>query len=69
MRCAADPTERRDLSAEHPEKVAELERALTAHDAEQEPSSWLPSISTAKTIDKDLSVPEAADDEYIYWSN
>ncbi len=64
-----DPTERRDLSAEYPEKVAALERALAAHDAEQAPSIWLPSISTAKTIDKDLSVPESADDEYIYWSN
>jgi hypothetical protein len=29
----------------------------------------LPSISRAITIDKDLTVPEAADDEYIYWSN
>jgi uncharacterized sulfatase len=64
-----DPTEQRDLSAEHPEKVAELVRALAAHDAEQAPSIWLSSISRAKTIDKDLSVPEAADDEYIYWSN
>jgi uncharacterized sulfatase len=65
----ADPTEQRDVSAEHPEKVAALKRALAAHDAEQEPSSWLPSISRAITIDKDLTVPEAADDEYIYWSN
>jgi|GEM_PF-5307317 len=65
----ADPTEQRDLSAEHPENVAALERALAAHDAEQKPSIWLPSIATAKTIDKDLSVPEAADDEHIYWSN
>jgi len=29
----------------------------------------LPSLPTAKTIDKELSVPETADDEYGYWSN
>ena len=64
-----DPTEQRDLSAKHPKRVAALERALAAHDAEQDPSSWLPSISSAKTIDEDRSVPEAADDEAIYGSN
>lgn len=56
--------ERERPARQHPEKVAELEQELAAHDAEQEPS-----ISRAVTIDKDLSVPEAADDEYIYWSN
>lgn len=65
----ADPTEQRDVSAQHPAKVAELERALAAHTAEQQPSIWMPSISRPVTIDKHLAVPEAVEDEYIYWSN
>ncbi len=65
----ADPTEQKDLSAERPEKLAELEQALAAHNAEQIPSRWPSQGSFAINIDKDLSVPDAPDDEYIYWSN
>ena len=65
----ADPTEQRDLSAERPDKVAELQAALAAHDAEQAPPAWPSQVSFAVSIDKDLSLPEAPDDEYIYWSN
>ena len=64
-----DPNERRDLSAERPAKLAELERALAAHNAEQLPSQWPSGGSFAINIDKDLSIPDAPDDEYIYWSN
>ncbi len=65
----ADPTEQRDLSAERPDKLVELEAALAAHDAEQPPSAWPSQVSFAVSIDKDLSLPEALDDEHIYWSN
>jgi len=65
----ADPTEQNDLSAERPEKLAELEKALAAHNAEQLPSRWPSQGSFAINIDKDLSIPDAPDDEYIYWSN
>ena len=65
----ADPTEQRDLSAERPDKVAELQAALAAHDAEQAPPAWPSQVSFAVSVDKDLSLPEAPDDEYIYWSN
>ena len=34
--------------------MAAHERALATHDAEQQPSSWLPSISGAITIDNTL---------------
>ena len=64
-----DPTEQHDLSASHPEKLAELQAALAAHMAEQEPSAWPSQGSFAINVDKDLSVPDAPDDEYIYWSN
>ncbi|MDG2305070.1 MAG: sulfatase-like hydrolase/transferase [Candidatus Binatia bacterium] len=65
----SDPTEQHDLSAERPEKLAELQVALAAHNAEQQPSRWPSGGSFAINIDKDLSIPDAADDEYIYWSN
>jgi arylsulfatase A-like enzyme len=65
----ADPTEQHDLSAERPEKLAELLAALAAHNAEQAPPAWPRQITTPVNIDKDLSLPDAPDDEYIYWSN
>ncbi len=65
----SDPYERNDLSAERPDKLAELETALAAHNAEQAPPAWPAQISTSINIDKDLSQPDAPDDEYVYWSN
>jgi uncharacterized sulfatase len=65
----ADPTEQHDLSAERPEKLAELKAALAAHNAEQAPPAWPSQISVPINIDKDLTEPDAPDDEYIYWSN
>lgn len=65
----ADPSEQRDLSAERPEKLAELQAALAAHNAEQVPPLWPSQISVPINIDKDLTQPDAPDDEYIYWSN
>jgi len=64
-----DPAESVDLSARHPEKVAELKTALAAHNAAQMPSMWPSQGSLPINIDKDLSEPDAQDDEYIYWSN
>ena len=64
-----DPTEQNDLSESNPEKLAEIEAALAAHLAEQEPSAWPSRGSFAINLDKDLSIPDAEDDEYIYWSN
>ena len=48
---------------------AELEAALAVYNAEQAPSMWPGAGSFAINIDKDLSIPDAPDDEYIYWSN
>jgi uncharacterized sulfatase len=64
-----DPTEQNDLSAQRPDKLAELQAALAAHNAEQAAPLWPSRASFAINIDKDLSVPDAPDDEYIYWSN
>jgi uncharacterized sulfatase len=65
----SDPNERLDLSQKRPEKLAELKAALAAHNAEQMPSRWPSQAAFSINIDKDLSIPDAPDDEYIYWSN
>lgn len=65
----ADPTEQRDLSAERPDKLAQLQAALAQHNAEQGAPLWSSQASVPINIDKDLSQPDAPDDEYIYWSN
>jgi arylsulfatase A-like enzyme len=64
-----DPNEQRDLSEEPPEKLAELQAALAAFNAEQAEPAWPSQISVPINIDKDLTQPDAPDDEYIYWSN
>ena len=66
---SVDPNERRDLSQERPEKLAELQAALAAYNAEQAPPAWPARISTPINIDKDLTQADSPDDEYIYWSN
>ncbi len=65
----SDPTERRDLSREQPEKLAQLQAALARHNSQQAPSAWPSQASVPINIDKDLSQPDAPDDAYIYWSN
>jgi arylsulfatase A-like enzyme len=64
-----DPTERNNLAELHPDKVKELMAALNAHNAEQAPPAWQALIANPVNIDKDLSQPDAEDDEYVYWSN
>jgi len=64
-----DPTEQNDLSQARPDKVAELQAALAAHNADQPPPAWSAQASMPINLDKDLSRTDAPDDEYIYWSN
>jgi arylsulfatase A-like enzyme len=66
---SVDPNEQHDLSKERPEKLAELQAALAAHNAEQAPPAWPSRLSMPINIDKDLTYPDSPDDEYIYWSN
>ncbi len=64
-----DPTERHDLAAERPDKVAEIRAEIDAHNLTQQPPAW-PSVADMPiNIDKDTSIADAPDDEYIYWSN
>ncbi|MBY6191100.1 sulfatase-like hydrolase/transferase [Microbulbifer agarilyticus] len=66
---AADPTEQRDLSAEQPEKVAELEALLAAHNAEQVPPAWPSAMQAPILIDKTTNEVTEAGDTYLYWPN
>jgi arylsulfatase A-like enzyme len=66
---SADPTEQHDLSMKRPEKLAELLAALAAHNAMQAAPLWASQISVSTNIDKDVTRPDAPDDDYIYWSN
>jgi uncharacterized sulfatase len=65
----SDPTERTNLAAREPERVAEMRRALAAHDAEQVESAWPSLAELPVNVDKTLAEPDAPDDEYIYWPN
>jgi arylsulfatase A-like enzyme len=64
-----DPTEQRDLSAAHPERVAELRALLEAHNAEMPPPIWPALLEGPVRIDVPLNAPWREDQEYIYWSN
>jgi uncharacterized sulfatase len=64
-----DPTEQRNVAADHPEKVEELLALLAAHNAEQSEPAWPALIEAPTSIDKTLRDAPSPDDEYIYWPN
>lgn len=66
---ADDPTERRDLAGERPDKVAALRALLAAHDAQMVAPAWPSLIEGPIPIDHPLGVPDTAADEYVYWDN
>ncbi len=66
---ADDPTEQHNLAERMPDKVAELEALLAAHNAEQAKPMWPSVAQDAQLIDKAGGVPYEEGDEYIYWPN
>ena len=66
---ATDPTEKVNLAATEPQKLAELKAELAAHHANMPPPLWASFIKMPITIDKTLNQPAAPGDEYTYWSN
>ena len=66
---AEDPTEQHNLGNAMPDKVAELEALLSAHNAEQAEPLWPSSFDAPQLIDKHGGQPYAEGDEYIYWPN
>ena len=59
----------RDLLAQRPKVAERLRQALAKHNSEQMPSRWPWTSTTAYNVDRDLSQPDQADDEFAYWSN
>ena len=66
---AADPTERHDLAASRPDKVAELAAILRAHEQQMVLPSWPALIEGPIAVDHTLAEPLAPGDEYVYWAN
>ncbi|MEO0435339.1 MAG: sulfatase-like hydrolase/transferase [Pseudomonadota bacterium] len=64
-----DPTEQHDLSSQRPDKLGELQSALAQHNAQQAPAAWESQASFPINIDKSLALPDAKNDDFIYWSN
>ncbi len=65
----ADPTEQRNLAQAEPQRLAQLEALLDAHNAEQAEPLWPSVIDTPQLIDKHHTLPYEPGDEYIYWPN
>lgn len=66
---ASDPTERRNVAADHPERVQQMQAALAAHVAQQPPPAWPAQAEMPVRIDKHDAQPWSADDEYVYVTN
>jgi arylsulfatase A-like enzyme len=66
---AKDPTERKELSASAPAKLAELAARLDAHNAQMPPPLWPSFIELPVMVDKTLDQPEVEGDETVYWQN
>jgi len=64
-----DPTEQNNLTATHPEQLAQLERLLAAHNAEQADPLWPSVLNAPQLIDKHGGQEYVEGDEYIYWPN
>jgi uncharacterized sulfatase len=65
----ADPTERNNLAAREPERLAKLRTLLTEHHAGLPAPLWPSFIEMPVLIDKTLDQKETPDDEYTYWVN
>jgi uncharacterized sulfatase len=62
---AEDPTEQYNLAAARPDKVAELMALLDAHAATARAPLYRAEIEAPVMIDKDLSLPFEAEDEWV----
>ncbi len=66
---AVDPTEKRNLAAQQPAKLAELKALLKAHNDGLPPPLWESFIEMPILIDKTLDQKQKPEDEYTYWVN
>jgi len=66
---ADDPTERRNLAAAQPERVAAMRAMIAEHDREQRAPLWPALVEAPIRIDVPLNAPWRRGQEYAYWSN
>ena len=66
---ASDPTEQNNLAEQQPEKVAQLEALLDAHQADSIGSLYPHALVSPISIDKTINVPPQEGDEYVLWFN
>jgi arylsulfatase A-like enzyme len=66
---ARDPTERDDLSAARPDKLAELSALLAAHEVQMVEPLWPALVEGSVAVDHSLVEPMLEGDEYVYWAN
>jgi uncharacterized sulfatase len=66
---ATDPLEKNNLAESQPERVKAMREKIVAFNATQVKPMW-PSLGEAPIpIDKTLKQPQAANDEFVYYSN
>ncbi len=66
---AADPTEQQDLSAQMPDKVAELRAKIVAQAAQMPTPLWPALIEGPVRIDVPMNAPWKEGQDYVYWAN
>ena len=66
---SVDPTERDNLAAAEPERLARMKAQLQAHHAGMPPPLWPSFLEAAIEIDKTLDQKHLPGDEYTYWMN
>ncbi|MEQ1688868.1 MAG: sulfatase-like hydrolase/transferase, partial [Sphingopyxis sp.] len=66
---ANDPTERHDLSAAEPARVAAMRSMLEAHNRDMAPPIWPSRIEMPVRIDVPINAPTRSGEDYIYWAN
>ena len=66
---ATDPTEKNNLAATAPEKLASMKKELEAFNATQVKPSWPSMAEAAIAIDKSLREKMVPGDEYVYYGN
>lgn len=64
-----DPTEQRNVAAQHPEQVRELRAMLERQNANLPRTMWPSLLEGPVRIDVPLNTPWREDQEYIYWPN
>ena len=66
---AQDPTEKNDVSAQYPQKIAELTALLEVHNAQQAAPKWPNNVLMPIWVDKTPADNVTLEDDYILWPN